>query len=59
LFDEWIMCFVTLYHLQCLVILNDVSSEVERIGEEVVMLCLNVLYFLFPGGTEENHEKSQ
>jgi len=44
------MCYVTIYHLQCMLILNDVSSEVEVIGEEVVM----VLIFLFPGGLEGN-----
>jgi len=42
-----------------MLILNDVSSEVEMIGEEVVMVCFNVLFFLFPGGLEGNCEKSQ
>jgi hypothetical protein len=42
-----------------MLILNDVFSEVESIGEEVVMVCFNVLFFLFPGGLEGNHEKSQ
>jgi hypothetical protein len=38
-------------------ITNDVSSEVEGIGEEVVIVCFKVLFFHFPGGTEGNHEK--
>ena len=54
------MCYVTIYHLQCMLILNDVSNEVERIGGVVVvMVCFSVLFFLFPGGLEGNHEKSQ
>jgi hypothetical protein len=38
-----------------MLILNDVSSVAEMIGELVVM----VLFFLFPGGLEGNCEKSQ
>lgn len=50
---------VMLYHLRCMLILNDVSNEIESIGDIVVMVRFNVLFFLFPGGLEGNHEKSQ
>jgi hypothetical protein len=42
-----------------MLILNDVSNEIESIGDIVVMVRFNVLFFLFPGGLEGNHEKSQ
>jgi hypothetical protein len=51
---------VILQYATCSVyfISNDVSSEVERTGEEVVMVCFKVFLFCFPGGIEENHETS-
>ena len=47
------MCYVTIYHLQCMLILNDVSSEVEVIREEVVMAHFNVLFSFFQEGWGE------